>query len=698
MKTSLRKIRWISTASLLAFFVLTLPVDARRPEHAPKLANLNFMWSIDSDTQVEKLAKYDLLVIDVENAHYSLNRLKAVKAANPDIKILAYISMTDLLPTASELDEGTMRKKLGEKIDASPEWMLRNSRGNSIHWWQDYTVFNVTDNAPSVGGQKFNDYFPRLVRDEIISKRVFDGVFYDNLWEGASFIDGDIDLNQNGSAESAAAVDAAWRAGTKEILRKTKIYARNSGRPQFIVTGNGGVAYNQNVRGVMFEHFPDDTVYGTWTDAMEKYQFILKNALSPRYIILNTNGSNASGAQTNYKKMRYGLMSALIFGGNERYYSYDKGDQSHREQWYYDEYDVNLGEAVTSAYNVLRTDDPRTQREGVWRRDFERATVFVNSTNKKKKLVFETRFERVKGTQAPAVNTGKNTGSITLNPHDGIILLRRLRLVSNITFINGAQAKVFNQRGRKVRNSFFSYDGNYTARAQVHRIAIVRNNGTTIRKTVVADGAYVRVYNESGQQIAAWAPYGANYTGKVNISVGRGKTNQSRFIVTGRSSDVPEVKIFSLNGQQRKSCIPYDASFRGGVNVGTGNLRGDNRHEIVVSAAFGGGPHVRILNANCKLIDPGFFAFSRDLRNGVNMAVGNVDGKGKAEIITATGPGSAPQIRVFRQKGKAWKRTGKTFRPYAKADTSGVLVSAIDIDDNGTDDIVTSSFSIFSSF
>lgn len=384
MKTLFSKIRWISTASLLAFFVFQLPVDARRPADAPKLANLNFMWSIDSDAQVKKLAQYDLLVIDVENAHYSLKRLKAVKAENPDIKILAYISMTDLLPTASELDEGTMRKKLGEKIDASPEWKLRNSRGNTVHWWQDYTVFNLTDNAPSVGGEKFNDYFPRLVRDEIIQEQVFDGVFYDNLWEGASFIDGNIDLNQNGSAESAAAVDEAWRAGTKEILKKTKNYARSSGRPKFIVTGNGGVAYNQNVQGVMFEHFPDDTVYGTWTNAMEKYQFILKNALSPRYIILNTNGKNASGAQTNYKKMRYGLMSSLIFGGNERYYSYDKGDQSHREQWYYDEYDVNLGESVSNAYNVLRKDDPQTVREGVWRRDFERATVFVNSTNKKR--------------------------------------------------------------------------------------------------------------------------------------------------------------------------------------------------------------------------------------------------------------------------------------------------------------------------
>lgn len=80
------------------------------------------------------------------------------------------------------------------------------------------------------------------------------------------------------------------------------------------------------------------------------------------------------------------------------------------------------------------------------------------------------------------------------------------------------------------------------------------------------------------------------------------------------------------------------------------------------------------------------------------MAVGNVNGRGKAEIITSTGEGSAPKVRVFRKKGKKWKQIGKTFRPYAKSDRSGVLVSAIDIDDDGDDEIVTSSFSIFNSF
>jgi hypothetical protein len=698
MKKLLLKFHWLLAAFSLSFFLLPDATNASRPENAPRLANINYMWSINSSKEVTNLARYDVLVIDVENAHYSLDRLKAVKRKNPDIKILAYISMTDLLPDAADLDEGTMRKELGEKIDATPEWVLKNSNGNQVYWWSDYTVFNVTNNAPKVNGERFNDYFPQLVREKIISKRVFDGVFYDNLWEGGSFIDGDIDLNQNGAAESAATVDREWREGTKKILKRTKSLARSAGRRKFIVTGNGGTAYNSNVQGVMFEHFPDDTVYGNWTNAMEKYQFILRNAIAPRYIILNTNGNNRSNARTNYKKMRYGLMSTLVFGNRRSFYSYDKGDQSHREQWYYDEYDVNLGEAVSSAYNVLRKDDPRTKRKGVWRRDYERATVFVNSTNKKKKLVFKTRYEKLKGTQAKKVNSGKNAGSITLKPKDGIILLRRLRLVSNITFINGAQAKVFNKKGKKVRNSFFSYDGNYPAGAQVHRIAITKKNGKTKRSTVVADGPYVKVYNKNGRLLRQWAPYGEGYTGTVNISVGQAKKKRKRFIVTGRSTDIPEVKTFTLKGKQKNSCVPYDAAFRGGVNVGTGNLRGGRRDEIVVSAAFGGGPHVRILNAKCKLIDPGFFAFSRDLRNGVNMAVGNVDGRGKPEIITATGAGSSPKVRIYRKKGKKWKKIGKTFRPYSKSDTSGVLVSTADIDDNGTDDIVTSSFSIFNSF
>jgi serralysin len=213
----------------------------------------------------------------------------------------------------------------------------------------------------------------------------------------------------------------------------------------------------------------------------------------------------------------------------------------------------------------------------------------------------------------------------------------------------------------------------------------------------VADGAWVRVYDEAGKQLTAFAPYSSNFAGDVNIAVGTLYGGKRRYIVTGKSTGTAEVKIYDLSGRQLRSCTPYASSFQGGVNVGIGHLGGGKGLQIIVSAGYGGGPHIRILNNRCRLIDPGFFAFDSDLRIGVNMAVGDVDGDGTAEIIAGQGPGGPPQIRVFHKVGKVWKQTGKTFYAYKKSDRSGVLVSTIDMNDDGKSEIVTSSFSLFNS-
>jgi len=115
----------------------------------------------------------------------------------------------------------------------------------------------------------------------------------------------------------------------------------------------------------------------------------------------------------------------------------------------------------------------------------------------------------------------------------------------------------------------------------------------------------------------------------------------------------------------------------------------------VVAAGFGGGPHIRIFNNRCQLVDPGFFAFDQHLRIGVNMAVGDLNGDGKAEIIAASGPGGGPHIRIFNRHGKM---LSAGFFAYEESDRSGVLVSTSDIDGDGSDEIVTSSFGIFNSF
>jgi len=660
------------------------PVVAARPMKAPKIANWNYSWSIESDAQARTLAKWDVVILDVENAHYNRDRVALLRKLNPNIKILAYISPVDIRADAAFLDVGTERQAVGQALVENPQWVLRKADGTKAHWWMDYTIMNITDRAQNSSGQTFNSYFSDFIRDTVIKDPVWDGIFYDNLWEGVAFVSTQIDLNNDHVAESSDDMDAAWRAGIQTLLKNTRKNAKTYRGKSFIITGNGGAQYYRLLNGVGFEGYPNSQ-YGGWVESTKKYAFILENAQKKRYVFINTHVGN-TGNQMDYKKFRFGLASALLYNG---YYSFDNGDMSHAEQWYYDEYDVDLGDAISGAYNLLRPDNPTAIEGGVWRRDYESATVIANSTDSTHVVDLKTGFEKLHGTQDASVNNGEVVGSVEIAAQDGVVLLPRLSSVRDTTFVNGAYSKIFDQQGIEVRNSFFSYDGSFAGGTQIHKIS-AKN------RTVVASDTFVQVYDSANRKIAEFAPYGTGYSGGINIAVGRLRKGKKDFIVVGNKTGPAQVRIYGLKGRLvNTGCYPFSQSFTGGVNVAVGDLNGDKRKEIIVAAGFGGAPQIRILDNRCRTLSPGFFAFEKSWRTGVNVAVGDMNGDGKEEIIAAAGTGAAPEVRIFRKNGKL---LSSGFLAYADTDRTGVFVSTADVNGDGKDEIVTNSFSIFNLF
>ncbi|MBV9935962.1 MAG: S8 family serine peptidase [Actinobacteria bacterium] len=125
--------------------------------------------------------------------------------------------------------------------------------------------------------------------------------------------------------------------------------------------------------------------------------------------------------------------------------------------------------------------------------------------------------------------------------------------------------------------------------------------------------------------------------------------------------------------------------FGGGVHVATGDLTGDQGSEIVTGAGPGGGPHVKLFTNQFGLASPGFFAYDPNFHGGVNVAVGDVEGTGHPDIITGPGPGGGPNVRVFRPDGTPVA----SFFAYDPRFAGGVTVAAADLDGDGKAEIIT---------
>lgn len=154
-----------------------------------------------------------------------------------------------------------------------------------------------------------------------------------------------------------------------------------------------------------------------------------------------------------------------------------------------------------------------------------------------------------------------------------------------------------------------------------------------------------------------------------------------------------------------------DPSFRGGARVAMGDVNGDGRADLVVGAGFLGGPRVAVFdgkNLGASQANPGrivgdFFAFpgsdAANLRNGVFVTVGDVNGDGKAELIFGGGPGGGPRVYALDgQRVTAGDVVGAQNNPVANffvagndAARGGVRLAVKDIDGDNRADLITAS-------
>ena len=211
----------------------------------------------------------------------------------------------------------------------------------------------------------------------------------------------------------------------------------------------------------------------------------------------------------------------------------------------------------------------------------------------------------------------------------------------------------------------------------------------------------VHVYDAATNALlGTLTPFGAGYSGGARVATGDLTGDGIEDIVVGAGPGVPAtVKVFDGgNLVELRAFAPYEAEFTGGVYVAVGDVTGDGRADLVTGAGDGGGPHVQAFGgrdlfpggdvraAGTPFPRLGFFAYTQDFRGGVTVAAGDVDGDGRDDIVTGAGPGGGPHVKAF---DAADLSVLLNFFAYDPGFRGGVLVAAGDFDGDGTAEIAT---------
>lgn len=638
-------------------------------------------WQLNANkTPAKELARFDLVILDMNAQLTNPALFDELRALNPRIVILAYTSPIeyprDRLSEVEPSGNGLWHD-LGAGL--SDTWFLKTYEGKQVSFWPGNTAMNL--GARNASGQTYAAYLADFLTDHVLSTGKWDGLLFDTVWQNVSWSDENIDMNRDGVKDNRDTMDADWYKGEEALFARLR---QRFGDKYLIVT-NGDGQFSQVNNGRMFESFPEYWE-GGWTGSLDRYFSTERAGFSPRFNIVNSDTDN-TGNFRSYSAMRFGLTSTLLANG---YFNFDYGTQDRSFTPYYDEYEVSLGRPVGSAFN-LSDAKKSSVTLGLWRRDFEKGTALVNSSTVTRTYVLPGDFETVHGSQDPYTNNGRVVSRVTIPPLDGQILLRPLSEVIDAVYQNGSYARVFSAAGQATRSSFFSFDERYTGGQWLFKHDIDRD-GTL--ETLVADASSVTVYRDQGQVQTRIVPFGDSFASGVTFAVGDlNGDGLDEIVVAAEKNHEPVVKVYSASGKVlNNGFYAYATNFRGGVHLATGDLNGDGKAEIITGAGFGGGPHVRVFDAGGKVLNNGFFAYQQTFRGGVYVAAGDIDGDGKAEIITGAGPTGGPHVRIWTPKNKMISE----FFAFSAKSAAGVRVSALDTDSDGRAEIVAMTSDVLS--
>jgi hypothetical protein len=207
----------------------------------------------------------------------------------------------------------------------------------------------------------------------------------------------------------------------------------------------------------------------------------------------------------------------------------------------------------------------------------------------------------------------------------------------------------------------------------------------------------------TGATVVSFLAYESNYTQGVRVALGDVTGDGIPEIITapGRGR-VSQIKVFNLNGVEISgfSFTAYANSFKNGVNLAIGDVNGDGLNDLVTVPSTGKTEvHTYINQSATNPSTPfdnnhrnTFLAFAKSYIGGASVAVGDVTGTANAEIVIGSGGGIRNEVRIFDGAANASATTTAAFLlhffPFAANMRGGANVAVANIDSDSQLEIV----------